>query len=93
MTESFEDEFEGLVLFQGVEAAIEQFTVGYALLLGALREEMGRARTIEGVRSCAGQLRRLRSLVAKQMCYVGELKAEAMLADDSALADLPAIEV
>lgn len=91
MVEGFEDEFQWLILLQGVEAGIDQFAAGYALLLGAVREEMGRARTVEGVRSCAGQFRRMRSLLLEQIGYVKGLKEAAMM-DDESLAELPAIE-
>jgi hypothetical protein len=92
MKENFEDGYQDLTMLQGVPEAIEAFTTAYESLLNEVHRTMQLARTLAEIQECRARGKRLKQVLMKQVAYVGTLKDEALINEDTAWPEGPAVE-
>ena len=89
----FENRFQALQGLSKEPENIEHFVLLYRILLITIKQGLAMARTVADIQECRGQGVRLKRLLLEQIAYLRNLRDEAMLADDEALAQAQAVEI
>ena len=90
--QEFENGFQGLLSLSKMPSTIDEFVLLYQILLITNRGNLLNVRTLAEVLECKARGNLLKEILLKQVGYVKDLRAAAMMDDDDALAQAPGID-